>query len=498
MRADDATVRERLVEYAARRQSAASSREKLALRFAEQRGIVVEHVTESRAQKVRQEVEAFGAFADVERDADAVVRPMKAPVGGKLMAIVVVAFGVLGIGVYQLVGETPRPADPAPDDTRSRSSGKRATAADPAVDPVAPKAPAPAAGAPEDALAGVALAGTNTKRPAFFVDPEGWMVGLNEGEKELDVTVDGQPVRALLVRRALGTRLGLYRMRAPAPFALSLGDASTLGAGDRVHLADPNAGKLVTTNVVQPDHRVGRFVYFRFEAPAPGVELDGAPLFDGRGLLVGVYDHSASTIAAMPLALPVNRLTDGVGAVLTLVQPARRPAAKMTAWLEAADAADRAQRPAVYKAIEGTLLMTIICPGSSCTGQVGALTLDGNPPRARSLDAFFFDRGQKATAVPQFGRTGDVDLTVDWQSAPLGESLLLGALPTPIRKSILRGDVAGLQLYVASYRVGRPPSAQGAPVRVLLSGADGRRSPARLIGEESSQVRGPSDDVQDR
>lgn len=129
--------------------------------------------------------------------------------------------------------------------------------------------------------------------------------------------------------------------------------------------------------------------------------------------------------------------------------------------------------------------MTVICPGATCTGQVGVLQLEQGAPGSRVLKALFFERSQKAGADPRYGQTDNVDLTVDWQPAPLADSLLLGALPPGPRRSLVRGELPGVQLYVASYRVGRPPAAAGAPVRLMLSGASGRRSAARLIGEES-------------
>ncbi len=489
LRPGDERVRERLVGYVVHRSAHAEPRDRLMRRFGGGRSVVLDRLTEAQARRVRQEIEAFGAAAEVERDEGALVQPLRAPPRTPLIALTVAAVAILCLGIYQVLQvETPPPVEPEP---------VAAAPADPVpVAPVAPRAPA----APEDALAGVALAGSEL-RPVFFVDIEGWAVGpqrLARDGQETRVRLGQREIRAMLVRRAPGTGMALYRMRRPAPFALSLGDASVLGAGDRLYVADPHAAAMRATEVVEPNHRVGRFVYLRFEAPTPESALDGAPIFDTRGLMVGVFDHAASVAAAMPLALPVNRLVEGKDALLSLVQPARLPEPKMTAWLEAAAADDRAEKPALYSAIEGTLLLTVSCPGATCTGQVGVLRLESGAPASRTLEAEFLEPEQPPTEAPRYGRTGDVDLTVDWHEAPLGESLLLGALARDVRRAVLRGDAAALRLFVASYRVRRPPSARGQPLRLRLLGPAGRESPSRLVGEESAQVPGDQDDVQDR
>ena len=74
------------------------------------------------------------------------------------------------------------------------------------------------------------------------------------------------------------------------------------------------------------------------------------------------------------------------------------------------------------------------------------------------------------------------------------------ARPEPVKTPRCRSavEVAGLNLSVASYRVRRPPSANGRLLRLVLLGPGGRRSPARLVGEESPQVEARVDDVKDR
>ena len=462
LRAAEEQVRARLVEYVAHRQTLAEPRDRLLRRFAEHRAVVLDRLTESQAQRVRQEVEAFGTFAEVERDAAASIKPLRTgPSAARVVAITLVAFAVLAVGLYQVVTvaeESPAPEEPASAPDPAAVSPTSAAAPDA---PPAEARPAPVEGpGPVDALAGVALAGETERRPAFFVDLDGWAVGLVDvanGGRDTQVVFGGQSVRALLARRGAGTRLALYRMRAAAPFALSLGDASVLAPGDRLFVADPVAGRLLHTNVVEAGHRVGRAVYVRFEAPTPPLALDGAPLFDARGLVVGVFDHALSMTAAMPLAVPINQLTDGEDALLTLVQPARRPTPKMVEWLRAADEADRADKPEVYASIEATLLMTVTCPGSVCTGRVGVLGLASGAPGSRTLEAQFYALDQKQGDAPRFGKTRDIDITVDWHAAPVEESLLVGALDEDARRAVLRGDVGGLSLNVASYRVRRPP-----------------------------------------
>ncbi len=482
----DEDSRERLVEYVLRRQVKAETREQIAARFAGGRGVVLDRITETQALRVRQEVEAFGAMADVERDQDAVVHKLRgAPSPARVAALAIVALGVLALGVWSVLPEpAPEPEQPPPATRAKTRAPRKAT-------------PAPARSEPEDALEAVVVTDGSPGRPAFFVDVDGWLLGPTALGVGASIEFGDEKLPATPVTQAAGLGVSLFRVKGRAPLALPLGDASKLKAGTVVFVADPFAGALVRTAVAHPDHALGRLVYIRLRDPLDA-RLDGAPVLDQRGLVVGIYLRGVSQKAGSTLALPVNLLNEGEGALLSIILPKRDPSPRMAEWLASAAAADRQSRPALYEVVDRGLLTTVSCPGVTCSGRVGILSPGGSGSPPGRLEARFLGIDQRDDATPAFGVSTGVRLGGGWQATPLGPAEpLLGSLPRGIRARLLAAEVSDLRLLATTYEVERPMAVAGQAFRLMLV-SEPRRSVPLTVGAQSPQVPGRPDDVGDR
>jgi hypothetical protein len=463
-------ARPRLLAYVARRSPTQISRERLMRRLARLPAVIQDGLTENQARRVRQEVEAFGVVARVELDAAAELRAERGG-GRRLVLAALVAAAVLAAGLVLAL----RP--PAPTAAIAPDAGP------------AEVAPTPRRAGPDDVLGAVRWVPTASGEPlpALFVDHDGWLLAPLERLGDADalaLDTDEQAPEARVVRRDPRAGAALLKSRQRPGFAASPTDAARLSEGDRVWVPRRrgDATVLAPRAVEQAPFGWNRRAYLALDGPAdlPG----GTPVFTPDGGVAGLVDGAASRANARTLAVPMNVLSEGEEALLSIVRTPRPPSPAFVAWREEAARADRAARPDLYATIDDALLLTLTCPGPVCDAEIGLLAFGELPLGATGpFVAQFFRLDQRpATDEPAFGRNPQVALQAPWASRPLEDGPLLAALPPAQRARLLHAGLDELRLLVAPLRVPRPEAAAGAGFRMVLAGAGGRTSAATLVG----------------
>lgn len=460
---EGADARGRLVEYVLRRQTQAMDRKRVEARFQHLPALVLDRLSEAQARRARQEIEAFGIHGGVEPDNEPLAASRRSASPRQLVTLGALAAILLAVGVYRILEvTTPPPASGRPAPRPEAATGPRV--AEP----------------PSDVLAGV-LGVVGAPATAFFIDPAGWLLGPAAPAIEVSSAGETLPARAGAPARF---GIGLYRVERAAPFSLSPGDATRLSPGERLFVADPHAGRLLPEQAVGVDEAVGRRVYLRLRRGLPP-HLHGAPVLNGNGLVVAIYDHAATRRHGRPLAIPINLLVEGQGALTSGVVPPRAASAEMAAWLARAAETDRRARPELYAVLDGQLLHTAACSDQTCSGEVGVLAF-GEPPetlRAPLTAAFYtLDQDPAAGVLPAFGGWPRVSVEAEWRSLDPAASPLLGSVVRPLRERLLAGELDELTLYAARWQLERPGAAGGQPFRLVLEGAGGRRSSPELVG----------------
>jgi hypothetical protein len=127
------------------------------------------------------------------------------------------------------------------------------------------------------------------------------------GEPVRVAFADGREIRGETVKR--DDRLGLALVRIPASGAepLALGDASTLRVGDRVVFFEGAEARQGV--VAETAHSVLGVGFLEVE-PAP--DLQGSPVLDGLGRVVGVVSPQPDIASRPGSALPINYVYSGI------------------------------------------------------------------------------------------------------------------------------------------------------------------------------------------
>jgi hypothetical protein len=128
------------------------------------------------------------------------------------------------------------------------------------------------------------------------------------GEPVRVALADGREVRGETARR--DDRLGLALVRIPesGSESVALGDASTLRTGDRVVLFEGAEARQGV--VAETAHSVLGVGFLQVE-PAP--DLQGGPVLDGLGRVVGVVSPPPDVASRPGFALPINYVYTGMG-----------------------------------------------------------------------------------------------------------------------------------------------------------------------------------------
>ncbi len=482
----------RLIGYISKRSPKPETPAKLAARFRQPGGLIVAGLTDGQARRTRQDLEAMGLRVALVQDTmGGATVAMKVQTGRRPLGLLLAALAaaaLLGVGVYQSMATSPEPQKRRrPSAAAPVAEAPAKPAADGGVEPQEPSSSPDAGGGPVDVLAGVGRArgSQGSAGVVFVVDLDGWLVGpsaLSPGEDRITVTLGEQQRVASHVRRAPGTGLSLYKMRARPDYALSLGDAAGLSRGDDIYVADPSIPKLDEDEVKLENHRVGRYVYTRLGKRIPGA-LDGAPVLNDDGLVVGIYSRLLTRRAGAPVAIPINRLTEGEDALLALIHPPRKPGKVMSSWLKSAKRADRTLEKGLYGLVEGRLLQTASCPGRRCRGHVGVLAFATRPVGlSRSFTAMHYGLSQSPSSEePTYKADHDVELSGPWRRTALRDSPLLDNAPEALRRRLEDGALDDLLLYTAPYTFERPPEAGHRSFRVVLSGFGGRRGAGVVV-----------------
>lgn len=127
------------------------------------------------------------------------------------------------------------------------------------------------------------------------------------------VFADGRRLAAEIVRRDEWLDLAVLRAVGARAPALSLGDATALGAGDKVVMIGSPRGLDFTVHEGTVSH-AGRnnygLAYVQIDANVnPG--NSGGPLLDGQGRVVGVVSMMVARSSGLGMALPINYAYDG-------------------------------------------------------------------------------------------------------------------------------------------------------------------------------------------
>lgn len=469
---DDEAAQARLVEYVIHREARATDRDRLDERLRTLPTVVSRGLTEAQALRARHELETIGVHVAVEEDDAA---PLTLPVRGprfNWIWLVVPALLLFAVGVVLLV--------------RSERMARQAALPRPVV-ATAPVTSAPSSAAPEaplDVLNGLALL-RNGARAGFglVVDRDGWLVAplaLMDASGGVTARVAGQEGRASLVRRDDPLGLGLFKGATPAAFTLSLGDVSTVKAGDTVFVARPGADgpELAPAQVLRPDARRGQRLWLALQARAE--ELPGAPVFNREGFVLGILLPRPD--GQRGLAVPANLLVEDPAGLLTEIRAPRPPAQLFAAWRSRAETEARLANPEIFEAVEKRMLAQAACDDAICRLQVGLLTFGGPPAAAvpltvelQSVDQAVGDR------EPRHGRVQVAPPAGAWQEVAPAESALVQDAGVAARRAIVAREVEDLRLFVSAAEIPRPKATLGKSFRVVVTGPDARRSGGSLI-----------------
>lgn len=481
----------RLVDYIMHRQTSPEPRDRVSTRMKKLPAVVLSGLTPVAARRAWQELEGIGVRAAAEPDADA-------GYDGPLVSIerlkwfAVPAVALLAVGLWlNLRLDGPLEDAFAPEDRLDAAVAKLDAA------------PPPKAAAPVAALLGVVpVVGDTGSGLGFFVDLDGWLVAPVRMVDELGgitVVLGDRRVRAGLVRRPGGQgSFGLFKMESTAPFALKLGDAGALEVGSPVFVARPRPGggrpDLVAERIAAVGHRVGPNAWLVLDA-AHGADAHGAAVLTPDGSLVGVVDAPASEEGRRPVALPVNLLADGEGAILTEIRAARTPSAVVNRWQAAAREADRAEKAPLYEAVERKLLVSVRCEATRCRGRIGRIhTGPDAPDEALPVEWRFLAPDQLSdTPSPAFGkRTQPVGGPRTWIEEAVDASELLYDLPVPVARRFRAREMPRARVYSAEFEIIPPETVRGRRFR-LVAAAGGRRSAGTLVeGEAATPSPAPS------
>ena len=460
---DDAP--DRLLVYVMRRSPGQRSSAGELKRLTQLPAVVQGGLTETQARRAKQEIEAFGALGRVEPDADArVARPLHTSGGLRLALLAVAAVLALGTGVRLLLTRAPAP-------TSSRPAV--------APPPVARRAPA---GAPDEVLASLVALGDDAM--GFYVDLDGWILA-PDGAASADGTVRVGEATAHRLRSEEQGGVALFKSSARPAFAATLGDATSLSAGEKVWVPvrDGVGWHLGERRVRRPDLPDDRRVFVALEGV--GALLPGTPVFDGGGGVVAIAGRGAVAPDRGTLVLPINVLTEGEHALLGDVKPPRAPSARFVRWQRAAADADRVAHPDLYGLIDTALLLEVRCPNIRCEAALGLLAFGELPVGATgAFVAAYYALDQAAGAVePAYGREQRLLPGAPWARRPLdGGDALVASLSAVGRARLLERPLVDLALLTAPLALPRPELAGGRGFRVVVAGAGGRRSAPILVG----------------
>lgn len=476
---EDDEARARLVEYVMHRQAQAVARERLEQRFKRFPAPVLGALTEAQAMRARHELENIGVQVALEEDDTSAVQAVRPGFRFDWTWLVVPALIIFAVGVYLLV-QSEREA-------RARELARAAREAAPATQAPATQAP----DAPQDVLNGLARVENGGRQGyGIVVDRDGWFVAalsLVDRAGGVTVTLGGQQARGSLVRRDDRLGLGLFRAATPVAFTLSLGDVSTLTAGDPLFVAREGARgtELARVDVIRPDARRGARLFLSLQA-APAVEstietIHGAPVFNREGFVVGVLLPRAG--GQHGLAVPANLLLEDAGSLLSEIRAPRTPTATFASWRARVETEARLENPEVYDTVEKRLLLSVKCDDARCEAEVGLLAFGTLPPLTGPLTFDFQDVEQLPTArEPRHGQQMANPGPAEWVEVTPAESPLIQDAAVGARRAIVGGDVDGLRLHMARISLQRPVATRGQPFRIVAAGFDGHRSAGTMIG----------------
>lgn len=478
MGVDDETARTRLLEYVLNRQLKAVPRERLVQRFRRFPAPVLSGITEAQALRARHELENIGVHVAVEEDDVVVSHSPGSRLSFSWTWLVVPALVVFAVGVYLLVDS----------EREARAMRAARSAAEQPAPATAP--PTVAADAPTDVLNGVArVESAGRQGYGLVVDRDGWLIAalsLVDSAGGITVTLAGQQTRGSLVRKDEQLGLGLFRAATPARYTLTMGDVSTLKAGDAAYVAVEGAGgtELARVAVQRPDARRGARLFLALELPPPVAAsvggVHGAPVFNKEGFVLGLLLPQPG--GGGGLAVPANLLVEDVGALMSEIRALRAPTATFAAWKTRVETEARLENPDVYDTVERRLLLIATCDDKRCEAEVGVLSFGERPASQGPLVFDFQDLDQPTSGRdPRYGQQMASPGPAEWVERAPADSPLIQDAAVGARRAIVGGDVTGLRLYVAQVSLQRPPGTLGKAFRIVASGLEGHRSAGTVV-----------------
>jgi serine protease Do len=233
----------------------------------------------------------------------------------------------------------------------------------PGAAPAAEASTGPAPGAPlttrqiaEKATpATVSVRGQDSVGAGFFVAADLVLTNAHvvpAGEALVQVIfADGRRLAAQVQRRDEWLDLAVLKAVGARAPALAMGDASALGAGDKVVMIGSPRGLDFTVHEGSVSH-AGRnsygLAYIQIDANVnPG--NSGGPLLDEQGRVVGVVSMMVGRSSGLGMVLPINYAYDGEGALI----PPPRPGPDLAAWRGLLAQVAEADRKEVAEIAEG-------------------------------------------------------------------------------------------------------------------------------------------------
>ncbi|MFZ4739080.1 MAG: hypothetical protein ACOYM9_24205 [Bradymonadia bacterium] len=487
---DTPRARGSLVEWIVHRDPRAPKAEKLDARFARLPAIILGGLTENQALRARHELENVGVQVALEEDDAA---PPMPSLGGSrvgVWAFFAVPATLLFAGGLWLMW-----------DTEQQVGRRRAAPASTAPSLVPAKT---GADAPSDVLGGLVEVRLGARvGVGFVVDRDGWVVAplaFLDGVGGATMRVAGHDLRATLSRRDDTAGLGLFKVPMVLPYALGLGDLTTVGASDATYVGRLSSGvpELRPATVLRPDARRGDLLVVALERTAAllGDDVLGAPLFNPAGLVVAVRTAPAGlsldppTEARVVHAWPVNLLVEGPQALLTEIRAPRASTPKLLEWQARVRADARAEHPELHAALESALLLEGACEVQRCRVRLGvplrgAMRVDASAP----VELTFLTPDQDVDdRNPRFGRELVQIEAAAFKDTPFPDATMLSQLSLGARRSWASGEVDGLRLVVAELTVARPTATRARTFRIGASGLGGRRATGLLIDLEAPPV----------
>jgi serine protease Do len=165
------------------------------------------------------------------------------------------------------------------------------------------------------------------------------------------IFADGRRLAAQVQRRDEWLDLAVLKAVGARAPALAMGDASALGAGDKVVMIGSPRGLDFTVHEGSVSH-AGRnsygLAYIQIDANVnPG--NSGGPLLDEQGRVVGVVSMMVGRSSGLGMVLPINYAYDGEGALI----PPPRPGPDLAAWRGLLAQVAEADRKEVAEIAEG-------------------------------------------------------------------------------------------------------------------------------------------------